>query len=147
MGMFDYFRSSYDLGEQFTDVECQTKDMEVGIGGTMSHYWLDPSGKLWVMVYRDTHDMKIYNPGDPEYNEKRAWLNFEWVANGNHGKVQPFYITDYVEVYPARWDGQWEDWPTCRIHFEDGVLKSFESRTKHEQFPEFSNKRRRNSLL
>ena len=37
MGMFDYFRSSYDLGEQFVDVECQTKDIEDGIGGTMSH--------------------------------------------------------------------------------------------------------------
>jgi len=28
MGMFDYFRSSYDLGEQFTNVVCQTKDIE-----------------------------------------------------------------------------------------------------------------------
>jgi len=32
MGMFDYFRSSYDIGEQFTNVVCQTKDIEDGIG-------------------------------------------------------------------------------------------------------------------
>ena len=38
MGMFDYFRSSYDLGEQFTNVVCQTKDIEDGIGGTMTDY-------------------------------------------------------------------------------------------------------------
>ena len=43
--MMDFFRSSYDLGEQFTDVELQTKDIEdYGIGGTMSQYWLDPHG-------------------------------------------------------------------------------------------------------
>ena len=30
MGMFDYFRSAYDLGEQFTNVVCQTKDIETG---------------------------------------------------------------------------------------------------------------------
>ena len=28
MWMFDYVRSSYNLGEQFTNVECQTKDIE-----------------------------------------------------------------------------------------------------------------------
>ena len=28
MGMMDYFRSSYDLGEQFTNIPCQTKDIE-----------------------------------------------------------------------------------------------------------------------
>ena len=48
MGMFDYFRSSYDLGPHCTEVECQTKDMEDGLGGTMSQYWLDPAGYLSV---------------------------------------------------------------------------------------------------
>ena len=28
MGMFDYVRSSYDLGEHFTNTRCQTKDIE-----------------------------------------------------------------------------------------------------------------------
>ena len=33
--MFDYLKSSYDLGPQFTDVQLQTKDIEeYGIGGT-----------------------------------------------------------------------------------------------------------------
>jgi hypothetical protein len=143
MGMFDYFRSSYDLGPQFTDVDCQTKDMEKGIGGTMSQYWLDPAGKLWVMTYRDTHDMEIYEKGHPRYNEDRAFLNFEWIPNGNHGKVEPYYITDYVEVYPATWDRQWEDWPTCRIHFESGMIKSFQRRTNNERHSEFQKSRRR----
>jgi hypothetical protein len=47
MGMMDYLRSSFDLGPQFTDVQLQTKDIEeFGIGGSMTHYYLDPSGYL-----------------------------------------------------------------------------------------------------
>ena len=126
MGMFDYFRSSYPLGEDFSG-NCQTKDIEEGIGGTMSQYWLDPAGYLYLIDYSYTADLKIYEPGDPEYNEERAWLNFEWIKNGNHGKVKLHPITKYVEVHPEGWEGPWEDCPRCKIHFKYGRLMDYET--------------------
>lgn len=129
MGMFDYFRSSYDLGPDFTDVECQTKDIEDGIGGTMTHYWLDPHGYLYYTDYSYTADLVIYKEGDPEYNETHPWMNFEWKRNGNKGKVSPHYLTKYIEIYPSKWDGLWEDTPRLRIHFKYGRLMEFDEVT------------------
>jgi len=54
MGMFDYLRSSYNLGEQFTNKELQTKDVEeYGIGGTMSHFsnWHNRHSEWSVIPY------------------------------------------------------------------------------------------------
>mgnify|MGYP003341521135 FL=1 len=129
MGMFDYVRSSYNLGEQFTEVELQTKDIEDGIGGTMSHYWLSPGGCLYYINYSHTADFVELKEGDDGYDNERKLLNFQWIPNGNHGKVSPFYLTKYVEVYPATWDGAWEDWPRCKIHFKYGKLMDFEDVT------------------
>jgi len=129
MGMFDYFRSSYDLGEQFTNVVCQTKDIEDGIGGTMTDYWLDPAGQLWYPNYSGTNTFEIIEEDDPRYNPNLKFLNFEWVPTGKHGKYQPHYITKYIEVYPANWGGKWEDWPRCRIHFKYGKLQDYEDVT------------------
>ena len=129
MGMFDYFRSSYDLGEEFTDLECQTKDIEEGYSGTMSQYWIDPAGYLYVIDYSHTQDLTIYNPGDPEYDAERKLLNFQWKPNGKHGKIRLHPITKYIEIYPAKWEGQWEDWPRCRIHFKYGRLMDYEDVT------------------
>ena len=130
MGMFDYFRSSYNLGEQFTNVECQTKDIEeYGISGTMTHYWLDPNGLLWYPDYRGTNTFETIEEDDPRYSEKHKFLNFEWVPTGKHGKYMPSMITKYVEVYPANWDGAWEDWPRLRIHFKYGKLQDYEDVT------------------
>jgi hypothetical protein len=123
--MFDYFRSSYDLGEQFTNVVCQTKDIEDGIGGTMTDYWLDPSGLLWYPSYIGTHTFAVYDEGDPGYDPDNAWMNWEWIPTGVHGKYQPCYITKYIEVYPANWPGKWEDWPRLRIHFRCGMIQDF----------------------
>jgi len=128
MGMFDYFRSSYDLGEQFTNVVCQTKDIEDCIGGTLTDYWLDPSGQLWCPSYNGTHTFEEIEEGDPRYNET-GFLNFEWVPTGKHGKYLPCMITKYVEVYPANWDGAWEDWPRLRLHFKYGKLQDYEDIT------------------
>ena len=126
MGMFDYFRSSYDLGPQLTDVQCQTKDIEDGYGGTMSQYWLSPDGYLYLVDYSNTQDLKVYEPGDPEYNEERSWLNFEWIPNGNHGKIRVHAITKYIEIATSCWGGAWETWPRAKLHFKYGKLKDYE---------------------
>ena len=127
--MFDYFKSSYDLGEQFTNVVCQTKDIEDGIGGTMTDYWLDPSGQLWYPSYINTHTLKEIDKTDTRYDAKKAFLNFEWIPTGKHGKYQRCYITKYIEVYPANWEGKWKDWARCRLHFRNGILQDFEDVT------------------
>ena len=131
MGMFDYFRSSYNLGEQFTNVECHTKDIEeYGISGTMTHYWLDPNGVLWYPDYRGTNTFETIEKDDPRYSEKHGFLNFEWVPTGQHGTYQPHYITKYIEIYPATWDGEWEDWPRLKLHFKRGILQDYERITR-----------------
>jgi len=127
MGMFDWVRSSYDLGPQLTDVECQTKDIEeYGIGGTMTQYWISPDGYLYVIDYTKTQDLKMYEPGDPEYNEERSWLNFEWIPNGNHGKIRVHALTKYIEIHTSAWGGSWETWPRARIHFKNGKVQDHE---------------------
>ena len=130
MGMFDYVHSSYDLGDQFTGVELQTKDIEdYGIGGTMSDYWLDPHGYLYFIDYSQTSDFVELKEGDDGYDDEKLFLNFRWIPNGKKGKVRPWMITKYIEVYPATWGGSWEDWPRCRIHFKYGRLMDFEDVT------------------
>jgi hypothetical protein len=108
---------------------CQTKDIEDGIGGTMTDYWLDPAGQLWYPNYRDTHTFQTIEEDDPRYNPDKKFSNFEWVPTGKHGKYLPHYITKYVEVYPEQWKGAWEDWPRCRIHFKYGKLQDYEDVT------------------
>ncbi|MFZ9316488.1 MAG: hypothetical protein ACO236_04330 [Candidatus Nanopelagicaceae bacterium] len=126
MGMFDYFYSSCDLGEGFTNVECQTKEIEdYGIGGSMSHFWLDPSGHLFVMTYRNTHTFNTITKDDERYNSTHLFLNYEWIPTGEHGRVEPYRLTKYVEVYPSIWKGKWEEWPRLKIHFKDGMLVEY----------------------
>lgn len=127
--MFDYLRSSYDLGEQFTNVELHTKDIEEGIGGTMTTYWIDPKGVLWCPDYVGTSNFVVYEEGHPNYKPERLWMNHEWIPTGKHGKYFPYDITGYIRVYPSGWKGKWEDWPTLRLHFRKGVLQDFEDIT------------------
>ena len=129
MGMFDYIRSSYPLGEHFSG-NCQTKDIEDGIGGTMSQYWISPDGQLYLVDYSHTADFVELKEGDEGYSDKMAFLNFRWVPNGTHGKVRPWNITKYVLIYPENWEGNWEDWPVCRIHFVDGKIKNYQNLTR-----------------
>lgn len=130
MGMMDYFRSSYDLGEHFTNVVCQTKDIEDGIGGTLTTYWLDPNGVLWCPDYKGTNTFEVIEEDDPRYNPKHLFLNYEWIPTGQHGKYQVHSITKYVEVYPEGWKGKWEDHPRMRLHFKNGVLQDYEDVTR-----------------
>lgn len=127
--MFDTIRSSYDLGHQFTNVELQTKDIEDFIGGTMSHYWISPDGVLYYIDYYDTADFVQITEDDPDYNDKQLWMNFQWIPNGNRGKVRPQMITKYVEVYLSQWGGDWKQWPTLKLHFKYGKLQDFEDIT------------------
>lgn len=131
IGLFDYFRSSYDLGEQFTNVECQTKDIEEGIGGTMSNYWLDPNGVLWCPSYNGTSELIFYDEDDPNYDPNHPWFNHEWIKTGKHGRYSPYNFTGYIRVYPSDWKGKWEDWPVLRLHFRKGILQDYESDTKN----------------
>jgi hypothetical protein len=129
MGMMDYFRSSYELGEHFTNTRCQTKDIEEGYGGTMSDYWLSPSGQLYLIDYSHTADFVELKEGDDGYNAEVALFNFTWIPNGTHGKVRPWYITKYISIYPEQWEGEWKEWPTLKLHFRYGKLIDYEDIT------------------
>ena len=61
-----------------------------------------------------------------------AFLNFQWIPNGTHGRVRPTNLTKYITVYPEQWDGEWEDCPECRIHFKQGKLQDYEHSSKGE---------------
>lgn len=128
MGMFDYVRSSYPLPEAFMGTN-QCKDIEEFYGGTMSEFWIDPEGYLWCGDYIGTSTMEVYDEGDPRYDPSRKWLNYEIVPTGKHGKWRVHPITKYIEIYPQNWDGKWEDWPRCRLHFKSGKLQDWEDVT------------------
>ncbi len=119
--MFDWFRSSYDLGEEFTETTCQSKTFNERYRGFLDFYWLDPSGRLWVVDERDISDM---------VESDTAFLGFDWVPNGNHGKVKPCTISKTVLIYPANYPGQWEDWPECSLTFLNGKLQHYEARKR-----------------
>ena len=129
MGLFDYLRSSYDLGEQFTNVTCQTKDMESDIGGTMTNYWICPNGVLWKPDYTGTNTFETIGEDDERYNSKHLFLNYEWVPTGQRGKYGVHPITKYIVVYPSKWKGKWEDWPRLKLHFKRGIIQDYEDIT------------------
>lgn len=98
----------------------------------MTRYWIAPDGCLYELTYRETHDFVEIGEDDDRYESdpKRGFLNFEWIPTGKHGKVEPCYVTDYVEIYPAQWKGAYDDWPRCRIHFKLGKIQDFETFTR-----------------
>jgi len=129
MGMMDFVRSSYDLGEYFTETRLQTKDIEDVIGGTMSQYWISPDGYLYLIDYSHTADFVELKEGDEGYSDKIPLINFKWIPNGTHGKVKVHPITKYIEIYPEQWDGEWKEWPTLKLHFKYGKLQDYEDIT------------------
>lgn len=126
MGMFDYFRSSFDLGPEFTNTECQTKDFDSFCGGSMSNYWLDPHGYLYYVDYRGTHIFTEIAETDPEYSKARRFLNFKYLPTGDKGKVTPFMFTGFVRVYPSQWDDSSNNWPEMGIYFKYGRVVDHE---------------------
>lgn len=128
MGMFDTVYSSYDLGPEFTNTECQTKDLDC----LMQHYWIDPAGQLWEIDYAGTADMQE----DPNWVDdgslKSALFKYQVVPNGKHGKVRPVSITDYVSLTGHNYGGSWDTWPICRLHFVKGRIQDYEIKTRSE---------------
>lgn len=123
MGLFDFIRSSCYIGEELTDVSCQTKDIDDAIGGSMSQYWIDPSGQLFVVDFSGTADFVEI---DPEEKSDCPLLNlgFTWQPNGLHGKVTPVNLTKYVRIYPETHEVRRKR-KEARLHFRDGVLQDF----------------------
>ena len=91
MGLYDYVKSSYDLGEGFTNVELQTKSLQE-YGGFFDTYWIDPAGHLYVVDYFGTQDVIT-----SEDDGREIWP-FEYVPNGNHGSVSPVYWTGRLDL-------------------------------------------------
>lgn len=127
MRMFDYVRSSYNFGEEFTNSTVfQTKGIDDFSGGSLLTYWIDPSGVIWEPDYVGTNDFVIIEEGDPEYNDKLLFLNHKWVPTGKRGRIHPLNITKYVEIYPESRCHKTGRWPTIKIHFKHGVLQDYE---------------------
>lgn len=125
MGMFDYVRCSYFIDDNFTG-QCHTKDIEYNdMGGTMSQYWISPSGCLYYIDYSNTAD--FVEISDEELRDaKHKWMRCKWKSNGLRGRVKPHPITKYIVIYPEKWSGEWKDWPDCRIHFKYGIIQDYE---------------------
>ena len=128
MGMFDYLKCSADIGA-LKNIECQTKDIEEFIGGTMSFYWVDPVGALWYVDYTGTADFAINDDEDTP-----IWRRMKIVPSGRKGKVSRCTLTKYICVYASKAapDGLLE-WDYCRLHFVEGVLEDFKYINKHIQ--------------
>jgi hypothetical protein len=118
MGMFDRVRCSFSINEQFNSNILQTK----GLKCALSEYWISPAGELF-----EIHDCITADFIEVDDETLPPWARFQWIPNGNHGKVQPVYITDCIEVYPEQNpNDKWEQWPRCSICFKLGKITHVE---------------------
>ena len=64
----------------------------------------------------------------PVFDLREQWeCNVADLFHGIHGKVKPHFLTKYIEVYISNYKGDWESWPTLRLHFKQGILQEYES--------------------
>lgn len=114
MGLFDRVRCSYPINEHFNNNMLQTK----GLKCSMSEYWISPAGELFQIDDCDAADfVEVDDESLP------PWARFQWIPNGNHGKVIPQYITECIELYPEQnTQTTWEAWPRCTICFKLGKI-------------------------
>jgi hypothetical protein len=98
IGLFDYLRSSYPIGEHLTDVQLQTKDLVC----CMDHFYIDPAGQLFSIDYDGVADLI------PEPDSTSKFFPYKRVPNGSHGKVTPVLMTGDVRVYNADGDAFYE---------------------------------------
>lgn len=123
MGMFDTVRSSYDLGPGWLNKDLQTKDLEC----FMNEYWISPAGQLFEIDYSGTQDFVITEREDDDLLSM-----FKTRSNGNRGVVRPVFAFKVVELYPAKWDSHYAKWPSCHVHFWDGMIKEVRHATLHD---------------
>ena len=136
MGLFDYFRSSYYLGPGLTEVSCQTKDL----GSTMSEYWLDPSGRLWLIDIGAAFDYGEYPDFESKGEPFEEIFRYGPIPNGKHGKVTPERFTGMVLIYPSQGIEDWGDQPCCELKFTAGVLQYYDITTNAERISEYQRK-------
>ena len=112
MGMFDEVRSSF----QGLFGTFQTKDLS----NALLTYYLDPSGRLLSGYYSGTRTMHV------NCDAPTPLGRIKFVGNGNHGKVEPFYITGELNMVRTQTspDGLPELYHYT-LQFVDGVLQSF----------------------
>lgn len=136
MGMFDYFYSSYDLGDFFTNVQCQTKDFDdMGSGGSMSQYWLDPAGQLFYVDQSGTRELVELAAEEVNESKTVSFSNFKIAPTGKHGRVKPCLITKYVEIYPQSWKQPYHLMPRMWLHFRKGIFIDCEIVSPLYDFP------------
>ena len=117
MGMYDNIISSYPLGDRYTGVQCQTKDIDPEWYGTMSQYWISPNGELFIISFTDVFEFVR--------SENRPF-GFDRVPTGKHGRVRPVELTSYIHIYPEKESLAEVNWRKLRLHFIDGKLMEFE---------------------
>ena len=115
MGMFDTVRSGYPIFGLPFDQELQTKDLMC----VMAQYWISPAGELFDISYQNTSDLWVK---EPEFRKNRLDM-WEWRSNGNHGRVMFTPWWGVAEMYPAKWEGTYEDMPSALVYFRDGKIE------------------------
>ena len=120
MEKFDFFYSSYYLGEKFTNSLCITQDITPISKGSFSNNWLDPKGQLWVAHYCGTHNIV------PDH-EKRT---VEFIPTGKNGRFSPQEITGSIKIFPENEmvddeECDIENFPVLTLEFVGGRLKNF----------------------
>ena len=127
MGMFDYVRNSFKpLGEQFNPL-CHTK----GLINCMETYWISPAGELFCIDERPAFRHVEVDEGELSDLSpiERLYSLSQYESSGLHGKVQPIYHLGGVTIYPAKWDGDWEDWPEAKLFFKYGIITEYATTT------------------
>lgn len=99
----------------------------------MNDYWLSPDGVLWKPDYTGVNKIVFYEEDHPYYDPEALWSNYELIPTGIRGKVRRQYISGQVRIYPPSWSGEWNEWPTVRLFFVEGILKNWENITEHRK--------------
>jgi hypothetical protein len=115
MGMFDSIKCSAPIGE-LTNVNAQTKDIadDFWEGGTMSFYWIDPSGHMWATDYTGTYDFVFDG------------TRYTTIRTKNKGRLFPLFITRSIEIYDCtvQADG-YVDTTRCDLRVCEGRLINY----------------------
>ena len=115
MGMFDEVRCSAPIGE-LTNVLTQTKDIsdDYWEGGTMSFYWIDPSGYMWATDYSGTYDFVLDG------------ARYTTIRTKNKGRFFPLNLTRSIEIYDCtvHSDG-YVDTTRCELRICEGRLINY----------------------